>query len=367
MNKFARIDRVLLVAVSLLIGIGLIQLYSSSFAVANDRFGGPGFFVLNQIKRLVIGLILGFAVFIPDYRRLLRAAPFVYGFSILLLIYVFMPWVESVNNTKRWASIFGFSVQVSEIAKIGLVFMLARMLSRLRDEDLQKPVGFLILGGIIALVAVLVAFEPDFSSSVFIALGGFILLFIAGVRKKHLFYVFLVSLTGGVLFINSAQYRLQRVTGFLNRDIGEQGSNWQLNQAINAIGNGGLWGQGIGEGIQKRGFVPEPHTDFILSSFAEEYGFVGIVVLFMLFMTLFVRGYRIARDAPDAGGTYLAAGLTTFMAMNFIAHTSVNVGLMPTTGIPLPFISYGGMNLIITVFGVGILLNISSERKGEHR
>ncbi|ERP31198.1 FtsW/RodA/SpoVE family cell cycle protein [Chitinivibrio alkaliphilus] len=360
MGRVKQIDVVLLVAVLLLVFIGFVQLYSSSYVFATDRFNNPTFFVVNQLKRGLVGVILAVGVMCVNYKKVVQWGGWIYLLSVCMLLYALTPLVPEINNTKRWISIFGFALQVSEFAKLGLVLLLAKILSQRTLEQVRTLPQFLVLWAVILLVVLLVALAPDFSSAVFIFLAGFLMLFVAGVRKTHLLIVFLSTLLVGIVYMNQREYRVQRMTAFFNREAGVQDSNFQLRQALNAIGHGGIFGQGLGQGIQKRGFVPEPHTDFIFSSFAEEFGFVGGAILLFLFILVFLRGFRIARQADDMAGTYLALGLTAFLVMNFVAHTAVNIGLMPTTGIPLPFMSYGGMNLMVSIFSVGLLLNIST-------
>lgn len=357
-------DRIIIAIIAFLMIFGLIQIYSSSYAVSAEKFsdfGGAKYFVKNQAIKMVLGLIAGFLVMHIDYKKLITFSTFFYGFAIVLLIMVLGPNVEARNGAKRWLSIAGFSLQVSEVARIGLVLILSRFMAKWGKEEIRKPKPFLILLGLIATISALVAIEPDFSSSFFITSMALALLFVGGVKTKHLMYVALGALFVGTIFMTSADYRMARLTAFFNKTSDVQGDNFQSNQALIAIGNGGLTGEGLGNGIQKEHFLPEPHTDFIFASFSEEFGFIGVIAMCALFFTIFWRGFRIAKMAPDDAGRYLATGLTLLLVTNFVAHTAVNVGFFPTTGITLPFISFGGMSLIITMIAMAILLNISSQ------
>ncbi|MGM0461325.1 MAG: FtsW/RodA/SpoVE family cell cycle protein [Fibrobacterota bacterium] len=355
-----KLDMPLLLCCLVLLILGFIQLYSSSYLIASERFGGAGFFVINQFQRFIVGLFIGCAVFFIDYKKIISLAPGIYVVAVILLIAVLMPGSREISNVRRWISIGGFAVQVSELGKIGLILILSKVLSSKQEGGIRQGDHFMVAAVMILIVAVLVAAAPDFSSSVFIALAGFSLLYIGGARKKHLLYVLMASFVPAMIFLHQGEYRVQRLFSFFNRDAGQHSSNYQLNQAVNAIGSGGVFGQGIGEGMQKRYFLPETHTDFIFASFAEEFGFIGVLILFLCFFCVFVRGFRIAKYADHLSGTYLAVGLTLFLATNFVAHTAVNIGFIPTTGIPLPFMSFGGMNLIITLFSVAVLLNIGA-------
>lgn len=363
-DTILKVDRVIVGIIGFLLVFGLIQIFSSSYAVSADKFsehGGAKFFVKSQAIKMVLGLLGAFVIMHIDYKKLISFSTLFYGIAILLLLVVLGPNVEARNGAKRWLSIAGFSVQVSEVARIGLVLILSRFMAKWGKEEIRKPKPFLILLGLIAVISALVAVEPDFSSSFFITSMALSLLFVGGVKVKHLMYVALGALFVGTIFMTSADYRMDRLTAFMNRSTDVQGDNFQSNQALIAIGNGGLTGEGLGNGIQKEHFLPEPHTDFIFASFSEEFGFIGVVALCALFFTIFWRGFRIAKFAPDDAGRYLATGLTLLLVTNFVAHTAVNVGFFPTTGITLPFISFGGMSLIITMIAMAILLNISSQ------
>lgn len=357
-------DRVIMAVIGFLLVFGLIQIYSSSYAVSADKFsdfGGAKFFVKSQAIKMVLGLIAAFVVIHIDYKKLILLSTLLYGVAIVLLLVVLGPNVEARNGAKRWLSIAGFSLQVSEVARIGLVLILSRFMAKWGKEEIRRPKPFLMLLGLITAISALVAVEPDFSSSLFITAMALALLFVGGVKIKHLMYVGLGTLFIGTIFMTSADYRMDRLVAFMNKSTDMQGDNFQSNQALIAIGNGGLTGEGLGNGIQKEHFLPEPHTDFIFASFSEEFGFIGVVVISALFFTVFWRGFRIAKFAPDDAGRYLATGLTLLLVTNFIAHTAVNAGFFPTTGITLPFISFGGMSLIITMIAMAILLNISSQ------
>lgn len=363
-DTILKVDRVIVAIIGFMLVFGLIQIYSSSFAVSADKFakfGGAWYFVKNQAVKMVLGLIAAFVVMHIDYKKLITFSTVFYGIAIVLLLIVLGPNVEARNGAKRWLSIGGFSVQVSEVARIGLVLILSRFMAKWGKDEIRKPKPFLILLGLIGAVSALVAIEPDFSSSFFITTMALALLFVGGVKVKHLFYVGLGALFVGTLFMTSADYRMARLTAFFNKTVDVQGDNFQSNQALIAIGNGGIVGEGLGNGIQKEHFLPEPHTDFIFASFSEEFGFFGVVVMSLLFFIIFWRGFRIAKYAPDDAGRYLATGLTLLLVTNFVAHTAVNVGFFPTTGITLPFISFGGMSLIITMIAMAILLNISAQ------
>jgi cell division protein FtsW len=255
----------------------------------------------------------------------------------------------------------GIGIQASELARIGLVLVLSRQLSIMAvDGSIKDPFGFSVVMTEIAIIVVLIAKEPDLSSSMLVAALAFAMVIAAGAKWKHLTISGAIAAVSAFGYMRSADYRWARVLAFLHPEEHAQGSAFQSNQALLAIGNGRFWGVGLGMSEQKNFYVPEPHTDFIFSVLSEELGFIGMFILTVIFIILIYRGFRVAKYAPDALGKMLAFGLTLLIAANFVAHTGVNLGLFPTTGIPLPFISYGGMSLIFTTTSIAILLNISS-------
>ena len=359
-NNLLKMDKWILAIVLFLMGMGIVFIYSSSFAIADSRFGGASFFAIKQAQRAIIALLFLFVFSKIDYHIIARPTSLYFLASIVVLIAVFS--FKAHNGSHRWISIFGIGLQASELARIGLVMVLSRQLSTMAtDGSIKDPFGFSVVMAEIGIIVALIAKEPDFSSSMLVTALAFAMVIAAGAKFKHLVIASAGALFSAFIYMRSAEYRWARVLAFLHPEEHAQGSAFQSNQALLAIGNGRFFGVGLGMSEQKNFYVPEPHTDFIFSVLSEELGFIGMATLTAVFIVLIYRGFRVAKYAPDALGKMLAFGLTLLIAANFVAHTGVNLGLFPTTGIPLPFISYGGMSLIFTTTSIAILLNISSQ------
>ncbi len=364
MNKgLLRIDFAVLTCTLLLLGFGIVLVYSSSFPLAQERFGGADFFLARQAVRALLGVVC-FVVFINvDYHVLGRHSSGIFIAALVLLVAVLaMPESMAVNGAKRWIQIGFLRFQASEFARIALIVVLARQFEdigeRIRDGRVLMQQIFKIL-----LVCGLVILEPDFSTGMLLALIGFALLFMAGASFWHLSGVVCAIVPAILLAIATTPYRRERIMGFLHMSNHKQDIGYQAYQALIGLGNGGLFGVGLGGAERKLFYLPEPHTDFVFSVLGEEIGFVGLIVVLGVFAFVIYRGMRIAMRAPDKTGQLLAFGITFALAAYVVLHACVNIGLVPTTGIPMPFLSYGGMSLVFTMCSMGILLNISSQTK----
>jgi cell division protein FtsW len=353
----------LLIATLLMMGFGIVFVYSSSFALAQSKFGGADFFLARQLVRAALALGF-FMVFINvDYHLWGRYARHAFVGVIVLLVYVLVaPASRAIHGAKRWISLGFIQFQVSELALLILVVMLAAQLAAVEDEvrDRKKFISYLVKIGIICG---LIGLEPNFSTASLVGIIGLAMLFAAGARLSHLSTLAVAALPLAVVAAFGAGYRRHRIFAFLHMSEHKGDIGYQAHQALIGLGNGGLFGVGIGQGGQKYFFLPEPHTDFVFSILGEEIGFLGLCALLALFAFMVLCGIRIALRAPDKMGRLMAFGFTFILAMYVIVHAAVNVGLIPTTGIPLPFISYGGMSLLFTVSSIGIMLNISSQAK----
>jgi cell division protein FtsW len=362
-GKTARIDIGLLVSTLLMVGFGIVFVYSSSFALAQTRFGGADFFLARQLVRAALALGC-FMVFINvDYHVWGKWAKHAFIGVIVLLVYVLVaPASRAIHGAKRWISLGFIQFQVSELALLVLVVMLAAQLSAAEDEvkDRGKFLGYLVKIGIICG---LIGLEPNFSTAGLVGVIGLSILFVAGTRLSHLSVLAGTALPLAVMAAFGAGYRRHRIAAYLHFSDHKGNIGYQAYQALIGLGNGGLFGVGIGQGDQKYFYLPEPHTDFVFSILGEELGFVGLFAILALFAFMVYCGLKIALAAPDKMGRLMAFGFTFILAMYVIVHAAVNVGLIPTTGIPLPFISYGGMSLLFTVSSIGIMLNISSQTK----
>jgi len=363
MSKGAKMDTGLFVATLLLLGLGIVLVYSSSFAVAYGKNIGANYFLFRQVTRALIALLL-FTFFINvDYRFLSKYSGVIYIFAVALLASVlFLPESQTINGARRWITVLGVRFQVSDFARMALIIFLAK---KCGDENAEfngwrSLVPHYIRIGVICALVVL---EPDFSTGVIIAGIAIAMLFVAGVRPRYILGTALALLPIIVILIKSAPYRMKRLAGFLNMQEQGQGAGYQVAQSIVGLGRGGFLGAGLGKGEQKYFYLPEPHTDFILSVLGEEFGFIGVMLVFMIFAFIVYRGFSISLNAPDRTGQIMAFGFTMAIASYMLVHASVVTGLLPPTGIPMPFLSYGGMSLIFTMSSMGILLNISSHIK----
>ena len=344
----------------LLLSFGLVTLYSASSVLALRQNLPDTYYVLRQAAGAGAGLVvLGACAWIP-YAWWQRAAwPLLWG-SIALLTLVVLPWTEAIapeiNGARRWLRI-GVTIQPSEFAKIAIVIWTASMAVKKTEQfkSLTKGLGpfFLVWGGVVGLVLL----EPDLSTGVLIALLGVLVIFAAGARVGH--FIFL-----GLLVLPFLQrqllvgFRADRIESFLNAAADPAGAGFQVRQSLVALGSGGLTGVGFGEGRQKFGFLPEAHNDFIFAMVGEEWGFLGVVFLVALFVSIVLVGFRIAGRAPDLFGELLAIGFTNLIALQAVLHMGVGLGLVPATGLALPLVSYGRSNLIVTLAALGILISV---------
>ncbi len=351
----------LLIVTLLMVGFGIVFVYSSSFALAQSKFGGADFFLGRQLVRALLAVGC-FMVFINvDYHIWGRFAKHGYIGVIILLIYVLVaPASKAIHGAKRWISLGFFQFQVSELALLVLVIMLAAQLADAQDEikNGKKFMQFLVKIGIICG---LVGLEPNFSTASIIAIIGLSILFVSGAKMSHFSMLVVAALPLAVVAAFGAGYRRNRIMAYLNMAEHKGDIGYQAHQALIGLGHGGLFGVGIGQGGQKYFFLPEPHTDFVFSVLGEEIGFIGLFAVLAVFSFMVYCGIKIAKNAPDKMGRLIAFGFSIMLAMYVIVHAAVNVGLFPTTGIPLPFLSYGGMSLVFTMSSMGILLNISSQ------
>jgi cell division protein FtsW len=355
-------DNLLLLTVFTFVIVGIIMVYSSSSVSAAQNFGSSTYFLKRQVCFAGIGFLLMFLAMKIRYQYLKHFVYYILLGSTLLLILVLIPGLgTTVGGSTRWFRFGPFSFQPSELTKLALVFFLAYSLSNKTDKIKTFTIGFLPhLITTLALVF-LVLLQPDFGSAMILVFLFTILLFAAGSNLKHLASFLAVSAVGCYFLISSVSYRLERFTAFLNPWNDPMATGFQIIQSFLAFGSGGLWGAGLGNGKQKLFYLPEPHTDFICSIIGEELGFIGVFCIVILFIVLAYCGIKICSNAPDLFGTYLALGITSFIILHAVINLGVVMGLLPTKGSTLPFISYGGTSLVVNLTSVGILLNISSQ------
>ena len=353
-------DRTVFTITYLLLLIGLIMVFSASGVMAETRYGDSMFFLKRQAVWIVLGLLALHWVSRQDYGIWKSIMPFMLGLTVLTLVLVLIPVVGSeVNGARRWLRFEGLSFQPGELAKLTAVLYLASFLVR-REEDITNfTKGVLAPVIVVGTLALLALLEPDMGTAVvmFSVLLG--LLFLGGARISHLSGLVLSLLPLAYMLIMQSDYRRRRLMSFLDPWEDPNNAGFQLTQSFVALGNGGLAGVGLGEGRQKLFFLPEAHADFVLALVGEELGFLGTGLLMVLFMILLVKGFRIAGRAPDAFGRHLASGVTLLIGIQVLINAGVVSGLLPTKGLTLPLVSYGGSSLLVSLIAIGILLSIS--------
>lgn len=359
-----KVDIVLLFTILLISIFGIIMIYSASYVWAEYKFDDPYKFVKHQLLFFVIGVVLMMMISKIDYHIYYEKANLLLIIVLSLLILVIIPGVGTVRNGSRsWFGIGPFGIQPSEAAKLVLIIFTSKYLTK--NERLIKNIkkGVLPILGITLFIFALIMLQPDFGTGMIIVMSIIGLLFVAGVDLKFFLGLGAIGVIGIVALIVVAPYRLQRILSFINPWSDPLGSGFQIIQSLYAIGPGGLFGYGFLNSRQKHFYLPEPQTDFIFSIISEEFGFMGVVIVVSLFLTIIVRGFRIARNTNDKFSKYLAFGIIFELAFQAILNLMVVVGLIPVTGVTLPFLSYGGSSLLITLCGMGIVLNISRYQK----
>jgi cell division protein FtsW len=352
-------DRVLFITTILLVALSVIMVYSASAAVALERHGRASMFLMKQGMWAVLGIAMLYVVMRIDY-RMYREPPFIWSCLALVSIALVGVYFRTpINGARRWFGVGGIGVQPSEVAKLAAIFFIAAILERRgrRIDDVTYailPIAIVVLGFVALILP-----EPDFGTSMTLLLIAAVMVFAAGLNYGYILGAALVSLPAIYIVVMGSAYRRRRTLAFLNPWEDPLGDGFQIVQSLIAIGTGGVWGKGLMNGVQKLFYLPEPHTDFIYSVISEELGLVGATIVVLCFCIVSWRGLRVALRAPDPFGAFLALGLTTMVAAQALVNISVVLGLMPTKGIPLPFVSFGGSSLLINLIGMGILLNVS--------
>ena len=351
-------------AVVALVSVGVVMVYSASAIIAADRFRDPYFFLKKQLFWAVLGFGCLWAAMTLNYRILERIMLPLLVVSLVLLVLVLVPpFSQEINGTRRWFRWGPVSFQPAELAKFSLVVYLAHFLTRRREVVESFWLGLLPPLLVAGSMAGLVLLQPDLGSSLTLVVLVFCLLFLAGGRVRQMTLVAASALPLLAVAIYMAPYRLKRVMTFLDPWADPRGSGFQIIQSYLALGSGGLFGLGLGESKQKLFYLPEPYTDFIFAVLGEELGLLGAVSVIGLFGLLIWRGIRIGLGAPDPFGALLALGLTALLACQTLVNLGVVTGALPTKGLPLPFISFGGSSLIMAMVSVGVLLNISQHAR----
>jgi len=357
-------DAQLLFPVLFLVGIGIVMVYSASSALSLKKFGADYFFLKRQAFFALLGLV---ALVICRHFPYQWYRPLTYPLLALAFVFLialqFSDYGLSAGGAVRWLHVGRFMFQPSEFARFALIVYLAYSLEKKEEKLKSFSIGFLPHVVVFAAFAILIFKQPDFGSVVILGALTWLMMFIGGVRCLHLFTALVVLLPVAYYFLINAEYRVKRILSFLNPWQYPADEGYQIVHSLMAFGTGGLWGTGIGKGYQKLFYLPEPHTDFIFSVIGEELGLVGVLITIGLYALILIKGIHIARNAPDMFGSLLAVGLTTALGLQICVNMGVTLGLLPTKGLTLPFLSYGGTSLLLNMAAIGILMNISSGRK----
>jgi len=360
-ERGGKVDRVLLTTVVVLLGIGLLMIASAGVLYGRTRFDDAYYFFKQQLFGLSVGMIFLFLCSYIDYRVWKRFVTPIFILALILLILVFVPgFGTSVYGASRWIELGPISFQPSEVMKLAMILYLSAWLSgkgKKRTADFIE--GFVPFLAILSLVGFLIIKQPDTGTLGLIFLTSLSIFFASGANIRHIFSLFFAGLFALFVLIKMAPYRMQRFLVFMNPEHDPQGFGYQMTQALLAIGSGGFFGLGLGQSRQKFNYLPEPVTDSIFAVLGEEMGFFGASIIVILFLLFAWRGLHIASSAPDAFGKLMAVGIVSWVIFQALINMCAISGLIPLTGIPLPFISYGGTSLAVLLAAIGILLNIS--------
>lgn len=362
LNKkmLGEVDYGIFYSLFLLLAIGIVMIYSASSFYAMFKYKNSMYYLIRQGAFAIIGVIALMMTMKFDYHKLKKITPYLLIGTIPLLIAVF--FFPEVNGAKRWIKLGILSFQPSELTKYVVVMFLAMSIDLKGDRIKRFWDGLVPYLGVAGFFAGMILLEKNMSIASIIMIVTFIMLFVAGGQIKHLFgIIFPAMFSLAIFFIFSSDYRRARMLNFIDPWKDAAGDGYQLIQSFYALGAGGITGLGLGESRQKILYMPEPHNDFIFSIIGEELGLVGCLFIVGLFLFLIWRGIRVAMKAKDTYGKLLAVGITSIIAVQAIINIAVVTGSMPVTGVPMPFISYGGTSLVINLMAMGILLNISSQ------
>lgn len=361
MAKKRASDFTLMIAVILLVFIGIIMVFSSSWPDGLYRMNDGYYFLKKQLIASGLGLIAMLFFMNFDYWKLNKLAKIIFIASIITGLLIFTPLGIELKGARRWINLGFTTFMPSDAIKLGSIIYFSSFLAKRKDNVKRFFKGFIPSLIIIGISCGLILLQRDLGTSATVGLTLFILLFIAGANVFHLSFLAIIGAIGGFIAITGEEFRMKRITAFLNPFAAEVRDNagWQAIQSLFALGSGGLFGLGLGKSRQKFFYIPEPQNDFIFAIIGEELGFLGCVTVMLLFLLIIWRGIRIALSTKDLFGCYLASGIVALITVQSLIHIAVVTSSMPTTGITLPFISFGGTSLMMYMAAIGILLNIS--------
>jgi cell division protein FtsW len=366
MARKLKSDKLLFTAMLLLVCASVVMVYSASAVIAMERYHQPNLFLFKQATWVLLGLAVMPIVMRIDYRHYRQPLVIWTALGLVAFALVGVLFGPRINGARRWFGVAGVGVQPSELAKIAVIFFVAAILERRmeRIDDVKYsllPIA-VVVGGVVGLVLL----QPDLGTALSILIIASAMVFAAGINYRYIVGLLLVSLPAAYIVLVSADYRRRRLTVFLNPWEDPLGDGFQVIQSLIAVGTGGVFGRGLMAGVQKLFYLPYPETDFIYAVIGEELGLIGATIVLACFCVIAWRGLRTALRAPDRFGAFLALGLTAMVAFQAFFNISVVLGLLPTKGIPLPFVSFGGSSLLISMIGMGILLNVSQHGSASH-
>jgi len=363
-NEKHKTDHLLVASILFLAGLGIVTLYSSSYAFAQRFFGDGLYFVSRQAMLGLVGIIFFLIFSVIDLRLFRKFIKLLVLGSILLCVLTFIPGIGvSKNGAARWIGFGSYTYQPSELVKLILPLYLAHYFEKKNDEadDLHRSIipPALVTG----VFFVLIFLQNNFSTAVFLAFNALFIFFLAGVKFRYFFSALFMFLPTATILVLKKEHRIRRFLSYIQPDFEPQGAGFQVNSSILTINSGGFWGKGIGHGTRKIASVPEIHTDFIFSSFAEEMGFLGVMFVFILFAVFAARGYIDSMGNEKPFNRLLGCGLVTMIITQVLLNIAVTAGALPATGIPLPFFSAGGSSLATTLVMAGLVVNVSRTSK----
>lgn len=352
-------DRILFATTLALVLVGVVMVFSASAVVATEMYGRSYVFLAKQALGVVLGIGAMLAMMSFDYHRLRHPATVFTSVSVMLVLLASVFFLDKSHATHRWVRLGPFSLQPSELAKLVLVVFLAYLFEKGWRDERERWRTLLSALGVVLLTVTLVVVQPDLGTAADLLLIAVTIAFVAGLPVQYLAYLALAGIPAFYLLVVRVKYRYDRIVAFLDPYADPQGKGFQIIQSLIAVGTGGITGVGLMDGKQKLFYLPEAHTDFIFAVVGEELGLLGATIIITLFSVFLWRALRVVLRAPDELGRLLAAGVTVTVIGQALINLSVVLGLLPTKGIPLPFISYGGSGLVVMLTAVGILLNIS--------
>ncbi|MFH2093837.1 MAG: putative lipid II flippase FtsW [Pseudomonadota bacterium] len=359
-------EKSILFPVILLCGIGIVMVYSASSAISMENHNTLFYYMKKQAVFFCLSLGVMFVTASLPYQIYKKCSYIILFAAIALLVAVLVPALSvKAGGANRWLNLAGFVFQPAEFAKLALIIFLGYSLSKKQALIKDFSVGFVPHVFVFSVFACLIIIQPDFGTIVVLGLITWGMMFIAGVKISHLLSPAPVIIPLIYFMVVKVEYRLDRILGFLNPWDDPHNTGYQITHSLKAFGSGGIFGKGIGLSMQKMHYLPEPHTDFIFSIIGEELGLIGVLTVLGLYLVLLLKGSRIAKTSKSMFGAITAAGLTMYIGVQVIINTGVTLGLLPTKGLTLPFISYGGTSLIINMAAMGILMNIGASQYDE--